>query len=166
MPLTRVTADAAYGQEGFFRRPLEQSGLGYVLAVPSASRSWAQASTTFRAGPPARHGSQSRAAKAPRVFRSATGRHWNCPRCLSSTPRGKPPSAIGGPWPAAASANLWRSPDSAPTLPRRPRWPTWCGSPVCAGRSRSAPKPGRKSEAWTSTRSAAIRAGIDTSPWP
>ncbi|MBD0736457.1 IS701 family transposase [Streptomyces sp. CBMA29] len=34
-----VTADAAYGQERHFRRMLEDAGVGYVLAVPSPSRS-------------------------------------------------------------------------------------------------------------------------------
>ncbi|MCD0486488.1 IS701 family transposase [Streptacidiphilus sp. ASG 303] len=34
LPIAWVTADSAYGQEGRFRRLLEQSGLGYVLAVP------------------------------------------------------------------------------------------------------------------------------------
>ncbi|MEU5162069.1 IS701 family transposase [Streptomyces sp. NPDC020875] len=31
-----VTADSAYGQDGRFRRLLEQSGVGYVLAVPKS----------------------------------------------------------------------------------------------------------------------------------
>ncbi|MFE2111737.1 IS701 family transposase, partial [Kitasatospora sp. NPDC059463] len=38
LPLAWVTADAAYGQEGRFRRLLEQSGLGYVLAVPKSQQ--------------------------------------------------------------------------------------------------------------------------------
>jgi SRSO17 transposase len=36
LPITWVTADAAYGQESRFRRMLEQSGVGYVLAVPKS----------------------------------------------------------------------------------------------------------------------------------
>ncbi|MFI9604598.1 IS701 family transposase [Streptomyces sp. NPDC052043] len=36
LPNAWVTADAAYGQEGRFRRLLEQSGVGYVLAVPKS----------------------------------------------------------------------------------------------------------------------------------
>ncbi|MEV7239527.1 transposase [Streptomyces sp. NPDC051020] len=36
LPITWVTADAAYGQESRFRRLLEQSGVGYVLAVPKS----------------------------------------------------------------------------------------------------------------------------------
>ena len=36
LPIAWVTADAAYGQEGRFRRLLEQSGVGYVLAVPKS----------------------------------------------------------------------------------------------------------------------------------
>ncbi len=36
LPFAWVTADSAYGQEGRFRRLLEQSGLGYVLAVPKS----------------------------------------------------------------------------------------------------------------------------------
>ncbi|MFF9646358.1 transposase [Kitasatospora aureofaciens] len=35
-PMAWVTADSAYGQEGRFRRLLEQSGVGYVLAVPES----------------------------------------------------------------------------------------------------------------------------------
>jgi SRSO17 transposase len=35
-PIAWVTADAAYEQEGRFRRLLEQSGVGYVLAVPKS----------------------------------------------------------------------------------------------------------------------------------
>ncbi|WUF06142.1 IS701 family transposase [Streptomyces sp. NBC_00487] len=38
LPLAWVTADAAYGQEGRFRRMLEQSGLGYVLSVPKSQQ--------------------------------------------------------------------------------------------------------------------------------
>jgi SRSO17 transposase len=38
LPLAWVAADAAYGQEGRFRRLLEQSGLGYVLAVPKSQQ--------------------------------------------------------------------------------------------------------------------------------
>ncbi|MFD5747461.1 transposase [Streptomyces sp. NPDC127033] len=36
LPIAWVTADSAYGQESRFRRLLEQSGVGYVLAVPKA----------------------------------------------------------------------------------------------------------------------------------
>ncbi|MFJ2262726.1 hypothetical protein ACIOKD_31225 [Streptomyces sp. NPDC087844] len=36
LPITWVTADCAYGQESRFRRLLEQSGVGYVLAVPKS----------------------------------------------------------------------------------------------------------------------------------
>ncbi|MFG2880717.1 IS701 family transposase [Streptomyces sp. NPDC048337] len=38
LPLAWVTADSAYGQDGHFRRLLEQSGLGYVLAVPKSQQ--------------------------------------------------------------------------------------------------------------------------------
>ncbi|GED90760.1 hypothetical protein TNCT6_78450 [Streptomyces sp. 6-11-2] len=38
-PIAWVTADATYGQECGFRRMLEEAGVGYVLAVPSSSRS-------------------------------------------------------------------------------------------------------------------------------
>lgn len=34
LPIAWVTADSAYGQGDLFRRLLEQSGVGYVLAVP------------------------------------------------------------------------------------------------------------------------------------
>jgi len=36
LPITWVTADSAYGQDHRFRRLLEQSGVGYVLAVPKS----------------------------------------------------------------------------------------------------------------------------------
>ncbi len=36
LPIAWVTADSAYGQEGRFCRLLEQSGVGYVLAVPKS----------------------------------------------------------------------------------------------------------------------------------
>jgi SRSO17 transposase len=36
LPITWVTADGAYGQDNRFRRLLEQSGVGYVLAVPKS----------------------------------------------------------------------------------------------------------------------------------
>ncbi|CAM5581485.1 hypothetical protein KAURM247S_00903 [Kitasatospora aureofaciens] len=36
LPIAWVNADSAYGQEGRFRRLLEQSGVGYVLAVPKS----------------------------------------------------------------------------------------------------------------------------------
>jgi SRSO17 transposase len=36
LPVGWVTADSAYGQEGRFRRLLEQVGVGYVLAVPKS----------------------------------------------------------------------------------------------------------------------------------
>ncbi|MEU9794673.1 IS701 family transposase [Streptomyces sparsogenes] len=36
LPIAWVTADATYGQESRFRQLLEQSGVGYVLAVPKS----------------------------------------------------------------------------------------------------------------------------------
>ncbi|MGP3972385.1 IS701 family transposase [Streptomyces sp. 6N223] len=36
LPIAWVTADAAYGQEWRFRRMLEETGVGYVLAVPKS----------------------------------------------------------------------------------------------------------------------------------
>ncbi|MFC4505138.1 MULTISPECIES: IS701 family transposase [Streptomyces] len=38
LPITWVTADAAYGQEWHFRRMLEEAGAGYVLAVPKSQQ--------------------------------------------------------------------------------------------------------------------------------
>ncbi|MFM9610968.1 IS701 family transposase [Streptomyces niveiscabiei] len=38
LPVTWVTADAAYGQEWRLRRMLEENGLGYVLAVPKSQQ--------------------------------------------------------------------------------------------------------------------------------
>ncbi|MFH8978856.1 hypothetical protein [Streptomyces sp. NPDC017890] len=36
LPIAWVTADAAYGQEWRFRRVLEETAVGYVLAVPKS----------------------------------------------------------------------------------------------------------------------------------
>ena len=41
LPVAWVTADAAYGQDNRFRRMLETSGVGYVLAVPKSQFSLA-----------------------------------------------------------------------------------------------------------------------------
>ncbi|MFJ1899524.1 transposase [Streptomyces sp. NPDC088115] len=41
LPIVWVTADAAYGQDDSFRRMLEASGVGYVLAVPKSQFSLA-----------------------------------------------------------------------------------------------------------------------------
>ncbi|MCY0924311.1 IS701 family transposase [Streptomyces sp. H27-G5] len=41
LPIVWVTADAAYGQDNRFRRMLETSGVGYVLAVPNSQFSLA-----------------------------------------------------------------------------------------------------------------------------
>ncbi|WP_280864203.1 transposase [Streptomyces sp. SAI-127] len=38
LPITWVTADAAYGQEWRFRRILEETAVGYVLAVPRSQQ--------------------------------------------------------------------------------------------------------------------------------
>ncbi|WP_406337021.1 IS701 family transposase [Streptomyces sp. NBC_00649] len=38
LPIAWVTADSAYGQEWGFRRFLEESGVGYVLAVPKSQQ--------------------------------------------------------------------------------------------------------------------------------
>ncbi|MEU2867366.1 IS701 family transposase [Streptomyces mirabilis] len=38
LPITWVTADSAYGQEWRLRRMLEETGLGYVLAVPKSQQ--------------------------------------------------------------------------------------------------------------------------------
>lgn len=74
LPIAWVTADAAYGQESRLRRLLEQSGVGYVLAVPKSQ---------FTAGCPRLDGLFAKApaeawekiscgngAKGPRVY------HW------------------------------------------------------------------------------------------
>ncbi|MFJ7949419.1 transposase [Streptomyces sp. NPDC096354] len=38
LPISWVTADAAYGQKWHFRRMLEEAGVGYVLAVPKSQQ--------------------------------------------------------------------------------------------------------------------------------
>ncbi|MGK3945088.1 transposase [Streptomyces caeruleatus] len=73
LPIDWVTPDAAYGQEWRFRRMLEETAVGYVLAVPKSqpvprfgridhlsARRWL------------RHGSNARAATAPRARASIT----------------------------------------------------------------------------------------------
>ena len=80
--------------------------------------------------------------------------------------RARPTHRSGGYWPAAASPSRTRSPTTSPTHPSDHRRRTWCGSPGHAGRSRKSSRPRRTNAALTSTKSAAIRAGTGTSPWP
>jgi SRSO17 transposase len=53
LPIAWVTADAAYGQDNRFRRMLETSGVGYVLAVPKSQFSLAgpRIDTVFEQAP-------------------------------------------------------------------------------------------------------------------
>ncbi|MFJ4526281.1 transposase [Streptomyces sp. NPDC088810] len=67
---------AAYGQEWRLRRMLEETILGYALAVPKSQQvpHFGRASTTSSPRPLTKHGSRVRAAKAPRACASTTGR--------------------------------------------------------------------------------------------
>ncbi|MFJ4866861.1 IS701 family transposase [Streptomyces sp. NPDC088748] len=166
LPIAWVTADAAYGQEGRFRRLLEQSGIGYVCSrSPNPSRSSARASTISSPRLPTRHGRRCPAAKEPRALGSTTGPPWDCPPCPSSTTRAGSPSADGGYWPAVVSASLRKSPTSLPAHHSTSPWKRWSGSPGCAGRSKSGSRPRRTNAAWTSTKSADTWAGTGTSRW-
>ncbi|MFE9445742.1 transposase [Streptomyces sp. NPDC006602] len=74
LPIAWVTADAAYGQEWRFRRMLEESAVGYVLAVPKSQQVRALAvSTTSSRRRPTTHGRSARAATTPRARVSITG---------------------------------------------------------------------------------------------
>ncbi|MGK7235827.1 IS701 family transposase [Streptomyces hygroscopicus] len=78
LPIAWVTADSAYGQEWRLRRMLEESGVGYVLAVPKSQHVHAVGRIDFAiAQAPAdaweRH-SCGAGAKGPRVYDCAAAR--------------------------------------------------------------------------------------------
>ncbi|GAA5074634.1 hypothetical protein GCM10023336_62920 [Streptomyces similanensis] len=88
LPVAWVTADAAYGQDNRFRRMLENSGVGYVLAVPKSrfslvgpriDRAFEQAPDQARDAVPA--------ARARRDSANTTGQPSSCAQCPSTTTR-------------------------------------------------------------------------------
>ncbi|MFG2865377.1 transposase [Streptomyces sioyaensis] len=81
LPIAWVTADAAYGQEGRFRRLLEQSGLGYVLAVPKSQQVFGpRIDHLFAQAPDEAWEAISCGEGAKRGPGFTTGRPWSCPR--------------------------------------------------------------------------------------
>jgi hypothetical protein len=97
-------------------------------------------------------------ARAPRAGAWTTGP-------ASSWHRRPPASWAGGCWCAAAAATAsWPSTPATARPPRR--WSGWSEWPEPGGRWRRASSRPRARSAWTTTRSAAGRAGIATSPWP
>ncbi|WP_408645980.1 transposase [Streptomyces odonnellii] len=159
LPIAWVTADSAYGQERRFRRMLEEVGVGYVLAVPKSQHVTAWAAST---SPSPRHPTRCRnatpAATAQRAHASTTGQPPACPPSTTSTAT-RPPTT-GGSWPDAVWPAPTRSPTTSPTHPPAPPRPRWSASPAHAGRSRKPSRPPRTNVAWTSTKSAATRAGL------
>ena len=79
-----------------------------------------------------------------------------------------PPAAADGSagcWSGAAAATAsW--PFTPASGRSTPPWSVWFGWPGSAGRSRTASSRPRTRSVWTTTRSAAGRAGTGTSPWP
>jgi uncharacterized oxidoreductase len=117
LPIAWVTADSAYGQDNRFRRLLEQSGAGYVLAVAKSHvTAWAgPASTACSRKHPTRQGRRSRAVTARRAPVSITGRQCGCLLSPSSTTRAKSLTGCGGHWHGETSAHRTRSPTTSPT---------------------------------------------------
>lgn len=175
LPIAWVTADSAYGQELGRLRPRASSPVAWCCGrwppICSPSRSHRRSSSLPGSGAStsssARHrtmpGSNSPAVMAPRARACSTGLPRSCRSSTSSTVTS--PRTAGGFWHAAASRGRTRSPTTLPMRRPAARPLTWSSSPAPAGPSRSASRLRRTSAAWTSTRSAAIRAGIDTSPW-
>ncbi|WP_078591969.1 hypothetical protein [Streptomyces megasporus] len=116
LPISRVTADSAYGQESRFRRPLEQYWSSRASAVrrpcPRPGSPWAvPASRACSRRPRPRHGRRSPAATARRALAAIPGRQCDCRQSPSSTTtKARFPTGCGGRRPGAASANPTRSP--------------------------------------------------------
>ena len=165
VPASWVTADEVYGGDPALRGWLEGRRMAHVLAVKSsellavgdgpAKLSAAQ----LAAAAPAEHwvaASAGHGAKGRRLYdwaRVAAARHR--------------PNSDGsaGCWSGAAAATAsW--PSTPATARPTPHWSGWSGWPGPAGRSRTASSRPRARSAWTTTRSAAGRAGTGTSPWP
>ncbi len=167
LPITWVTADSAYGQEDRFRRLLEQSGVGYVLAVPKSqfavgcpridhlfAQAPAEAWQKLSCG---------EGAKGPRIY------HWaavRLPAVEEFDYQGDVPFRMRWRWPAAACPARMTSPTTSPTAPCRSPSRNWCGSPGRGGPSRSVSRRRRTNAGWTSTKSAVTWAGTGTSRWP
>ncbi|MFE4582875.1 transposase [Streptomyces chartreusis] len=160
LPIAWVTADSAYAQEWRLRRMPEKAGVGYVLAVPKSQHAHAIGRIDFaitQAPEDAweRH-SCGAGAKGPRVY------DWAAARLpVIDEFDGDAATMNDGCWPART-----RSPTTLLMRWPAPPSPSCYGSPGRAGRSRRLSRPRRTSAAWTSTKSAGIRAGTGTSHWP
>jgi hypothetical protein len=167
LPITWVTADSAYGQDNRFRRLLEQSGVGYVLAVPKSQFSvgCSRIEGLFAQAPAEAWEKIScgDGAKGPRVY------HWaavRLPAVAEFDYQGQVPYRMR--W-ALARRSVSKPDEIAYYLAYAPLQVTvqeLVRVAGHAGRSRSAFRPRRTSAAWISTRSAATWAGIGTSLWP
>jgi hypothetical protein len=164
VPASWVTADEVYGQDPALRAWLEGRQMAHVLAIKSsellavgagpAKRSAAQ----LAAAVPAEHWVGPAPATAPKDAGWTTGP-------ASSCPHQPPANGSGGCWSGAAAATAsW--PSTPASGPPAPHWSGWFGWPGPGGRSRTASSKPRTRSAWTTTRSAAGRAGTGTSPWP
>ncbi len=142
LPISWITADSAYGQDNRLRRLLEQSGVGYVLAVPKSHFSvgcsaievlFAQAPDEAWDGISCGDG-----AKGPRVY------HWTAvrlPAVAEFDYQGEVPHRMC--W-ALARRSISKPDEIAYTSPTHPFTSpsgSRCGSPGHAGRSRSASRP-------------------------
>nr|WP_308426495.1 transposase [Streptomyces fuscichromogenes] len=167
LPIDWVTADSAYGQDNRFRRLLEQSGAGYVLAVPKSQ---------FTVGCPRIDGLFAQApneawekiscgdgAKGPRIY------HWaavRLPAVAEFDYQGEVSRRMR--W-ALARRSISRPDEVAYYLAYAPLETTvqeLVRVAGHAGRSRSVSRLRRTSAAWISTRSAVMWAGIGMSPSP
>jgi SRSO17 transposase len=166
VPASWVAGDGVYGASSRLRGELEARQIGCVLAVAWDHRV-TFGGTTHRADTllrqvPARDGSRSRAARAPRATAWTTGRScaWTT-TAWHLTARGS-----AGCW-SAVTAGPASWPSTAALRPAPPRWPSWSGLPAGAGRWRRPSKPARALLVWTSIRSAAGAPGTagPRSPW-
>jgi hypothetical protein len=165
VPAAWVTADEVYGGSPSLRAWLEERHLPYVLAVnaPSCFRpriamaglGRGSALSSWPLGCQQRSGSLAALATVPRAAGCTTGP-------ASSWSRRRRREWLGGCWCAAAAATVsWPSTPAWVRPPRRLLG--WSGWPAPGGRWRRASSRPRARSAWTTTRSAAGRAGTATS---
>ena len=164
VPASWVTADEVYGQDPALRGWLEGRRMAYVLAIKSSEL------LAVGDGPAKRSAAQLAAAVPAERWVGASAGHGAKGRRLYDWTRVELHPTYrrhgsGGCWCAAAAATAsW--PSTPATAQPTPPWSAWSGWPGPAGRSRTASSRPRTRSAWTTTRSAAGRAGTGTSPWP
>ncbi|NKY13919.1 IS701 family transposase [Streptomyces somaliensis DSM 40738] len=167
LPITWVTADSAYGQDNRFRRLLEQSGVDHALAVSKSQFSvdCSRIEVLFTQVPDEAWEKIScgDGAKGPRVS------HWaavRLPAVAESDYQAEVPHRMR--W-ALARRGISKPDEIASYIAYTPLQVTVQELARIAG-SRWAieecSQPRRTNAAWTSTRSAAARAGTGTSLWP